>query len=87
MPIDRFIFMKHRKKAIKMIRVKFKNKPIYYDVNFEITTDKVRLTGDKLKKNTSGFSAYRLNGDLLGDYSDFTKCTQEAPDIFVFERP
>ena len=69
-----------------MIRVQFKNKKAFYDVEFTLISDvAVKLSGSKLKKNTSGFNAYRLNGDMLGDYSDYKKCT-EVKDGFIFEK-
>lgn len=69
-----------------MIRVKFNNKPTYYDVSFELLSEsKVKLTGDKLKENESGFKTYRLSGDELGDYSDYTVCKKEN-DALIFEK-
>lgn len=69
-----------------MIRVKFNNKPTYYDVSFELLSEsKIKLTGDKLKENESGFKTYRLNGDELGDYSDYTVCKKEN-DALIFEK-
>lgn len=43
------------------------------------------MTGDKLMENVSGFKAYRLNGDELGDYSDYTVCKKEN-DALIFEK-
>lgn len=55
-----------------MIRIKFNNQKSTKNVEFDMPDENtVKLTGDKLKPNTSGFIAYRLNGDVLGDYSDF----------------
>lgn len=68
-----------------MIRVKFNNKPTFYDVSFELLSNKIKLTGDKLIENVSGFKAYRLNGDELGDYSDYTVCNKEN-DALIFEK-
>lgn len=69
-----------------MIRVKFNNKPTYYDVSFELLSEsKIKLTGDKLKENRSGFKTYRLSGDELGDYSDYTVCKKEN-DALIFEK-
>lgn len=69
-----------------MIRVQFNNQKSTQNVEFKMLSEtSVKLSGKKMKKNTSGFKAFRLNGDLLGDYSDFTKCT-ESTDGFVFEK-
>ena len=50
-----------------------------------INENTVKLTGNKLKVNNSGFKAYRLNGDFLGDYSEYTKC-METEDGLIFEK-
>lgn len=68
-----------------LIRVKFNNKPTFYDVSFELLSNKIKLTGDKLIENVSGFKAYRLNGDELGDYSDYTVCHKQN-DALIFEK-
>lgn len=69
-----------------MIRIQFNNQKSMQNVEFMLLSEtSVKMSGKKLKKNTSGFKAYRLNGDLLGDYSDFTKCTN-AEDGFVFDK-
>ena len=58
-----------------MIRVQFNKKPSFYDVEFKLqSADSVVLTGKKFpKKVDAGFMAYRLNGDILGDYSEYTE--------------
>ena len=57
-----------------MIRIQFNNSKAMYPVNFKtISSDIVELTGKKVPRNTSGFKAHRLNGDFLGDYSDYTE--------------
>lgn len=69
-----------------MIRIQFQNKKSFYDAEFTmINENTVKLTGNKLKINNSGFKAYRLNGDFLGDYSEYTKC-METEDGFIFEK-
>ena len=56
------------------------------NVDFSMLSEtSVKLTGEKLKANTSGFCMYRLNGDFLGDYSAFTQCT-EIDEGYVFEK-
>lgn len=68
-----------------MIRVKFNNKRNYIDVNFKMISEKeVILTGTNIPKNESGFKTYRMNGDLLGDFSEFKIC-KETKNGFIFE--
>lgn len=56
-------------------------------VNFKTISDRVvQLTGKKVLKNTSGFKVYRLNGDFLGDYSEYTEIVAEVKDGFQFEK-
>lgn len=59
-----------------MIRIKFNNQKSFKDVSFKLLSDTSILisTEKELEENYSGFKAHRLNGDLLGDYSDFIKC-------------
>lgn len=69
-----------------MLRVQFNDKKSRQNVEFQMLSDSsVQLTGSKLKENTSGFKVYRLNGDFLGDYSEFTKC-KKVTDGLVFEK-
>ena len=56
----------------QMIRIQFTNSKSFYDVEFSLEGNTVRLEGKKFPKKMKGFKAYRLNGDLLGDYSDHT---------------
>lgn len=49
-----------------------------------VSEDVVQLTGKKVKPNTSGFKTYRLNGVLLGDYSDYTKIIKEEEGCVQF---
>ena len=70
-----------------MIRVQFNNKKSMQQVNFKrISESIVQLTGKKVLKNVSGFKVYRLNGDLLGDYSDYTEIVAEVEDGLQFSR-
>lgn len=60
-----------------MIRVQFNSKPSFYNVEFNLVSDNsVDLIGNKFPKKPGGFKAYRLNGDFLGEYSDFNKVTK-----------
>lgn len=52
-----------------------------------ISANVVQITGKKVLKNTSGFKVYRLNGDFLGDYSDYTEIVAEVKDGFQFGKP
>ena len=62
-----------------MIRVQFNDKKSMQQVDFKtISPDVVQLTGNKVPKDTSGFKVYRLNGDFLGDYSDYTVIVKEV---------
>lgn len=57
-----------------MIRVKYNDSAKMIDAEFKLLSEEaVQLTGKKVEANTSGFVAYRLNGDFLGDYSEYTK--------------
>ena len=66
-----------------MIRVQFNNQKSVQMAEFEqVSNDVVRLTGEKIRADTSGFKVYRLNGDFLGDYSEYVKIV-EASDSYV----
>ena len=63
-----------------MLRVQFNDKKSMQQVDFKtISPTVVQLTGKKVPKDTSGFKVYRLNGDFLGDYSDYTVIVKEVP--------
>lgn len=68
-----------------MIRIQFNNSNSMYPVNFKtISPGIVELTGKKVPRNTSGFKAHRLNGDFLGDYSDYTEIVGEVENGLQF---
>ena len=68
-----------------MIRVQFNNSKSMYSVDFKIISPSVvQLTGKKVPRDENGFVAYRLNGDFLGDYSEYTKIVKEVKDGFQF---
>ena len=68
-----------------MIRVQFNKSNSMYQVDFKtISPSVVQLTGKKVPKNQNGFKAYRLNGDFLGDYSEYTEIVAEVKDGFQF---
>ena len=55
-----------------MIKLKFNNSNIFYEVEFSRTENTVTLKGTT-EENTSGFTTWRMDGKTqLGDFSDFT---------------
>ena len=69
-----------------MLRVQFNNQKSMQNVDFSMLSEtSVKLTGEKLKLNTSGFSMYRLNGGFLGDYASCTQCTK-TDDGYILEK-
>lgn len=61
-----------------MLRVQFNNSKSMIEADFKMISENVvQLTGKKVKPNTSGFKTYRLNGEFLGDYSDYIKIINE----------
>lgn len=67
------------KKGTIVIRVQFNNLKSMHQAEFKtISSSVVQLTGKKIPKNTNGFKVYRLNGDLLGDYSEYTEIIKEV---------
>lgn len=82
-----FIQQKERLKGELMLRVQFNNLKSMQEINFkQISANVVQLTGKKVKKNTSGFKIYRLNGKLLGDYSEYTEIVAEVENGLQFSR-
>ena len=70
-----------------MIRVQFNGKKSMQLAEFKnISPDVVQLTGNKIPKCTSGFRVYRLNGDFLGDYSDYNKIVEESENSLQLKR-
>ena len=68
-----------------MLRVQFNDKKSMYQVDFKtISPTVVQLTGDKVPKDTSGFKMHRLNGDFLGDYSEYTEIVAEVENGLQF---
>lgn len=68
-----------------MLRVQFNDKLSVQTVDFKTISDTVvQLTGEKVPRSTAGFKAYRLNGDFLGDYSEYTKIVAEVKNGFQF---
>jgi hypothetical protein len=68
-----------KKEGDAMLRVKFNGKNSMQEVEFKKISDSVvQLTGKKVPKSTKGFKMYRLNGALLGDYSEYTEIVAEV---------
>lgn len=68
-----------------MIRVQFNGSLSMKQADFKMVDEStVELIGDKIKPETTGFKAYRLNGEFLGDYSDYTQIVGEVENGFLF---
>lgn len=59
-----------------MLRIKFNDGNFSCNAEFSQKDGIVQLLG-KVPKNTSGFKVFRLNGNFLGDYSDYTEIVAE----------
>ena len=71
-----------------MIRVQFNGSPARKEAEFRMVNEStVELTGDKIKPETTGFKTYRLNGEFLGDYSEYTEITAEVKNGYHFSKP
>jgi len=71
-----------------MIRVQFNGSHSMKQADFRmIDSNTVELTGEKIKPETTGFKAYRLNGEFLGDYSDYTEIKAEVKNGYHFSKP
>lgn len=53
-----------------MIKIKYNNSNKFEEVTFSKTDNIVSLKG--ATENNSGFKTYRLSGEQLGDFSDYT---------------
>ena len=53
-----------------MIKIKYNNSNIFEEVTFSKVSNIVSLKGSK--ENNSGFKTYRMSGEQLGDFSDYT---------------
>ena len=54
-----------------MIKIKYNDSDIFHEVEFSRTEHTVILKGIT-EPNTSGFCTYRISGEQLGDFSNFT---------------
>lgn len=53
-----------------MIKIRYNNKNTFEEVSFSRSNNLVTMT--PTSPNTSGFTTYKLSGEQLGDFSDFT---------------
>ena len=53
-----------------MIKIKYNNSNIFEEVTFSKIGNTVSLKGTT--ENNSGFKTYRMSGEQLGDFSDYT---------------
>ena len=53
-----------------MIKIKYNNSNIFEEVTFSKTGNIVSLKG--ATENNSGFKTYRMSGEQLGDFSEYT---------------
>ena len=53
-----------------MIKIKYNNRENFEEITFSKVGNIVSLKGTK--ENNSGFKTYRLSGEQLGDFSDYT---------------
>ena len=53
-----------------MIKIKYNNSNIFEEVTFSKTGNIVSLKG--ATENNSGFKTYRMSGEQIGDFSDYT---------------
>lgn len=68
-----------------MLRVQFNNSKSRIQADFKtISPGIVQLTGKNIPRNTTGFKVHRLNGDFLGDYSDYTEIVKEVENGLQF---
>ena len=65
-----------------MIKIKYNNSNIFEEVAFSKIGNIVSLKG--ATENNSGFKTYRLSGEQLGDFSDFTTIYDKDEDFIVF---
>ena len=71
-----------------MLRVQFNDKKSMQQVDFKtISPSVVQLTGKKVPKSDKGFKVYRMNGDFLGDYSEYTEIVAEVENGLQYGKP
>lgn len=71
-----------------MIRVQFGNKKTMQQTEFKaVAHGVVQLTGKDIPKCTGGFQVFRMNGDFLGDYSEYTEIVATVKNGLQFAKP
>lgn len=66
-----------------MIKIKYNNQESYEEVSFSKLSDNIVLLKGATENN-SGFKTYRMSGEQLGDFSDFTTIYDKGADYIVF---
>lgn len=66
-----------------MILIKFNNNETMHEISFSRTDHTATLTGFS-EVNTSGFKTFRISGEQLGDFSDFTTVYEKGEDFVTF---
>ena len=66
-----------------MIKIKFNDSDIFHEVEFSRTENTVTLKGIT-EQNSSGFTTYRMSGEQLGDFSDFTTVFKVENDSITY---
>lgn len=66
-----------------MIKIKFNNKTTFEEVEFSRTENTVTLKGIT-EENISGFLTYRMSGEQLGDFSDFTTVYRKGENFIEY---
>ena len=67
-----------------MIKIKYNNQSNFEEVTFSKIGNLVSLKG--ATENNSGFKTYRLSGEQLGDFSDYTTIYDKDEDFIVFSK-
>lgn len=66
-----------------MIKIKFNNEETMHEISFSRAGNTVTLTGIS-EANTSGFFTFRMSGEQLGNFSDFTTVYEKGEDFVTF---
>lgn len=66
-----------------MIKIKFNDKENFEEVKFSRDENIITLKGIT-EENNSGFKTYRMSGEQLGDFSDFTTIYDKGEDYIIF---
>ena len=66
-----------------MIKIKYNDSDIFHKVEFSRIEHIVTLKGIT-GQNTSGFTTYRLSGEQLGDFSEFTTVYRVGSNYFEY---